>query len=112
AERDRVTAYLERPAVGPLVVSGQGGTGKTALLAWTVGAAELRGHRVQHRFIGISAASSVGDQRETAVVCEGTGMAPPNEPLEALRTMLLAQPEVNTTVVVDGIDLLPKGDEF
>jgi Domain of unknown function (DUF4062)/WD domain, G-beta repeat len=111
-ERDAVKAYLERPAAGPLVVNGPGGSGKTTLLAWAGSTAKGMGHRVEHRFIGISAASSVGDQVASALVAEGTGTAPQSDPVDALRTMLSTPPEVTTTVVIDGIDLLPDGDEL
>jgi len=113
-ERDTVDAYLGRPATGPLVVSGPGGSGKSALLAWTAAAAERLGHRVQQRFIGITAESSVGDQLAAALVAKatGAGAAPLGEPIDALGTMLSEPPPVSTTVVVDGMDLLPDGDDF
>lgn len=113
-ERETVDAYLGRPATGPLVVSGPGGSGKSALLAWTAAAAERLGHRVQQRFIGISAESSVGDQLAAALVTEatGAGSAPLGDPIDALGTTLSEPPSVSTTVVIDGMDLLPDGDEL
>lgn len=113
-ERETVEAYLSHPATGPLVVSGPGGSGKSTLLAWTAAAAERLGHRVQQRFIGISVESSVGDQLAAALVTEaiGAGATPLGDPIDALGTTLSEPPLVSTTVVIDGMDLLPDGDEL
>lgn len=105
-ERNRLAGYLTGPATGPLIVTGPGGVGKSALLA--VAGTSAAGTPVVLRHIGASPESSVGTALATSVTT-ALGGDTSGDVWDRLRETVAAGP---ATVVLDGLDMLPEDDEF
>lgn len=122
AEIAHITDYTQAPAAGPLVVIGEGGIGKSALLHEAARAIEAAAPTavVLLRFIG----GVPGDERLEALlqglidsIHAACGETPPGPAIgfEALRSVFasalaLGRVEKPLVLVIDGLDQLPAGD--
>jgi len=106
-ERQVLGDYLESPAAGPLMVTGPGGVGKSALLALVAGFARGAKPFVE-RYIAITPEASAGGSLAAGIGAE-LGLGAADDPFELLAAGL---PDATAVLLVDGLDLLGEDDEF
>ncbi len=108
AEQQTLADYVSRPAAGPLIVTGPGGVGKSALLAMAAGSCEPGRLPLVQRYIGVSPAASSGQALAAGIAAE-LGLGVTGDVIDGLARGLDDQAAV---LLVDGLDLLPHDDDF